>query len=127
MRFRYLTKEEIIEIHDLMIKNYGGTPGILFDNELELVIDSPTQSFFGKEQFTNCVEKASKLFHELNKLHPFIDGNKRTAYESAKVFLMLNGRALSPPKEEVLKISLSTATCQADMKTVLAWFKRYIV
>ncbi len=125
MKHRYLTKEEIVSIHNKVIDESGGSSGIFIDGNLDSATDAPRRIVFGHEPFQTLSEKAATLFHEVNKLHPFVDGNKRTAYIAADTFLRLNGCKLNAEIEQAVDISLRTARCTADISEVIEWVKRH--
>lgn len=87
----YLTEEELIEINRQIILRTGeGSIGVLDHNGLNSVVESPKQVFFGREAYPTIWLKAAYYLQKITKKHVFADGNKRTALEAAKVFLMLN-------------------------------------
>ncbi|MCD6590549.1 MAG: Fic family protein, partial [Candidatus Aenigmarchaeota archaeon] len=72
---KYLTVEEIIQIHDRLIKEFGGEAGIVDRNKLDFIVNKVESSK------TDLYRKAAMLLHDIIIMHPFIDGNKRTAIE----------------------------------------------
>ena len=60
---------------------------------------------------------------EINKLHPFVDANKRTAFLATYIFLSLNGYELKVEKEEVVKLSIDTSICSTDLPKISNWIK----
>ena len=60
-------------------------------NGLNSVIEAPKQVFFGREAYPTVWLKAAYYLQKITKKHLFADGNKRTAFEATKVFLILNG------------------------------------
>lgn len=91
----YLTEEELIEINRQIIRRAGeGSIGVLDVNGLNRVIEAPKQVFFGREAYPTVWLKAAYYLQKITKKHLFADGNKRTAFEAAKVFLILNGITL---------------------------------
>ncbi|WP_295746934.1 type II toxin-antitoxin system death-on-curing family toxin [uncultured Limosilactobacillus sp.] len=92
---KYLTQEELIEINQRIIRRAGeGSIGVLDNNGLNSVIEAPKQVFFGREAYPTVWLKAAYYLQKITKKHLFADGNKRTAFEAAKVFLILNGITL---------------------------------
>lgn len=69
-----------------MIKRFGGTPGIRDITLLESAIARPQASFEQKDLYSEIFVKAAALMESLLKNHPFIDGNKRTAFTAAGIF-----------------------------------------
>lgn len=88
----YLTGPELIEINHQIIHRAGeGSIGLQDPQGLDSVIESPKQAFFGREAYPTVWLKAAYYLQKITKKHIFVDGNKRTALEATKVFLMLNG------------------------------------
>ena len=91
----YLTEEDLIEINRRIIRRAGeGSIGLLDNNGLNSVVEAPKQVFFGREAYPTVWLKAAYYLQKITKKHLFADGNKRTAFEAAKVFLILNGITL---------------------------------
>ncbi len=85
---KYLTIEEVIEIHDKLIKEFGGESGIVDRSNLEFIVNKIENSK------TDIYNKAAMLLYEIITSHTFVDGNKRTALEAADTFLRENGKKL---------------------------------
>ncbi len=83
---KYLTLDEVITIHDLGLKNYGGTSGIRDLNALSSALLRPQNGYY-----QDIIEEASALMESLLINHPFIDGNKRVAFATCYIFLEING------------------------------------
>jgi death-on-curing protein len=77
---RYLELDEVLRIHERMIVQYGGSLGGINQNGLESALAAPQQTTFGEDLYPDISAKAAILFYLLIKNHPFIDGNKRTAF-----------------------------------------------
>ena len=60
---------------------------------------------------------------EINKLHPFVDGCKRTGLEATDVFLRINGYELVISNDEGLSKSLETASCSIEKSQLDDWIK----
>ena len=88
----YLTGPELIEINRQIIRRAGeGVIGVQDPKGLDSIVESPKQVFFGREAYPTVWLKAAYYLQKITKKHIFTDGNKRTALEAAKVFLILNG------------------------------------
>ncbi len=61
---------------------------------LEAALNSPRQTFDGKDLYPTFAKKAAVLYYGLNKSHAFENGNKRTTTASLLVFLYINNRWL---------------------------------
>ena len=87
----FLSVEQVLEIHRLQLESFGGLDGIRDQNALESAVATP-QSGFGQRYLHSYPfgMAAAYAFH-LSENQPFIDGNKRTALNSALTFLEVNG------------------------------------
>ena len=77
----------VYEIHEFVITETGGLPGLREAVMLHSAVARPFATFGGQELYPTDFEKAAALFHSLIKNHPFMDGTKRTAFAAALFFL----------------------------------------
>jgi len=82
----YLTVADVLAIHDDQIATYGGSTGIRDPGQLEAALFRPQSGYYG-----DIVSEAAALWESLSQNHPFIDGNKRTAFAAMLTFLSING------------------------------------
>jgi death on curing protein len=82
----YLTIVEILAIHDDQIARYGGSAGVRDFGLLESALFRPQTGYYA-----DLIEEAAALWESLAQNHPFIDGNKRTAFAATYTFLAING------------------------------------
>jgi len=78
--------KEVLQIHELLINGFGGSSGIRDLAGLESSLKRPFQTFDGVELYPSPIQKAAALLESLLMNHPFMDGNKRTAYVVAISF-----------------------------------------
>ena len=83
---QFLSVDEAIAIHERLIGQFGGTPGIRDKGLLESAMYRPRTGYYA-----DLVELAAALFQSLLMNHAFIDGNKRAAFFVTDTFLRLNG------------------------------------
>ena len=84
---KYLTKEQILIIHSIIIDETGGMHGVRDHNAVLSVEALPRQKLFGKELYPTIFLKATVYTRNIIMNHFFIDGNKRTGMTAASVFL----------------------------------------
>ena len=120
---RFLTFDEIMQIHRRMIEAFGGTDGILSENALENCVALPMMSIFGMETSLTLWSKAATLLLCIVNRHPFVDGNKRTAWTSAKVFLLLNGFRLTTSPENGESTMIGTTQGTIDQDNLADWIE----
>jgi death-on-curing protein len=103
----WLTREEVLAFHEEQLREHGGLTGIRDENALEGALARPPNQFHHEK--CDLPALAGAYAHGMARSHPFNDGNKRTAFICAYVFLGLNGieLTLSEPKgvEAVLALA----------------------
>lgn len=82
----YLTVTEVLAIQRDQIGRYGGMHGLRDQGQLEAAVFGPQTGYY-----PDVVAEAAALWESLSQNHPFIDGNKRTAFASMYTFLAING------------------------------------
>ena len=90
-----LMKNQILNMHKMLIAQTGGMDGIRDHNLLDSAVNGAFQTFDKIDIYPSLEEKAAKLAFSIIKNHPFIDGNKRIGLYVMLVFLELNGCELT--------------------------------
>ena len=116
-----LTKEQILGLHDALIKEFGGSHGIRDEGLLEAAIAAPFQEFAGEELFPSIEEKAARLGYGLIKNHAMIDGNKRLGTHAMLVFLELNHIQIEYTQKELYTEILNVASGISSFEHLVAW------
>jgi len=86
----YVTTADALFFHMQLIERYGGAPGIRDVGALESALHRPQTGYYD-----TLIHEAAALLESLVQNHPFIDGNKRTAFAVVDVFLRINGRTIT--------------------------------
>jgi death-on-curing protein len=86
----YLTMSEVLAMHVDQIQRYGGSHGLRDPGLLESALFRPQTGYYA-----DLIEEAAALWESLSQNHPFIDGNKRTAFAATYTFLVINGARLT--------------------------------
>ncbi len=92
----YLTRADVLAIHADQIATYGGAAGLRDPGQLEAALFRPQSGYYEDE-----IAEAAALWESLSQNHPFVDGNKRTAFASAYTFLAINGIEVTAEAEAV--------------------------
>ena len=116
-----LSKSQVLFIHDQLIAETGGSPGLRDEGLLDSALNAPFQTFSGKSVYPSLQQKAARLCFGLVKNHPFIDGNKRIGAHAMLVFLALNGVELQHSQEELSDIILMLAAVEIAAEELLRW------
>lgn len=112
----YLSEKDIVKLNVIQIKRYSPreTIGVIDKNALSMAVNQPRQHIFGKDLYPDEFSKAAVLLINLIKKHPFNNGNKRTAFLAAYVFLKINGFSLTMENQEVVEFVVNIATYQGE-------------
>jgi len=86
----YLTRPEVLAMREDQIERYGGAHGVRDHGLLESALYRPQTGYYA-----DLIEEAAALWESLAQNHPFIDGNKRTAFAATYTFLAINGAQLT--------------------------------
>ncbi|MEG4234174.1 type II toxin-antitoxin system death-on-curing family toxin [Microcoleus sp. Pol11C3] len=92
---KFLSLDEVLELHADQISSFGGTPGVRDEGLLESALAQPQATFGGQFLHPTISEQAAAYLYHIAMNHPFIDGNKRTAFAVMDTFLRLNGCTLN--------------------------------
>jgi death on curing protein len=96
----FLSKSIILRLHTRQIERFGGTNGLRDEGLLESAIAQPQATFGGQYLHATIYAQAAAYLYHIAMNHPFIDGNKRTAFATMDTFLLLNGYTLNLSNEE---------------------------
>ena len=91
----------VVAVQQILLAEHGGTPGIRDEALLNSALAKPKQRF-AYEPESSIFELAASYSFGIANNHPFVDGNKRTAFTVAVIFLELNGVSLDAPEPEVV-------------------------
>lgn len=116
-----ITKDQVLYLHEELIKYTGGSLGVRDMSLLESSINSPYQTYDGKELFPSIQQKAARLGFGIVSNHPFIDGNKRVDAHTMLVFLELNSITLNYTQNELVDLFLELATGKRGYPHLLHW------
>ena len=116
-----LTKQQIIFLHESLIKATGGSGGVRDDGLLEAAIQAPYQTYGDHDLFSTVQAKAARLGFGLIKNHPMVDGNKRIGAHTMLTFLILNGVKLQYTQKELYTEILDVAAGISDCEQLLSW------
>jgi death-on-curing protein len=121
---RFLSIEEVIEIHTSMIQDYGGLDGIRDMGLLLSAIEMPKAAMFGEYLHPSIFDKAAAYLFHIVSNHPFLDGNKRTGSAAALVFLEMNKIAIEFEEREFEELVVRVAEGKAEKEELSAYFEK---
>jgi len=119
----FLTLDDVLQIHELMISRFGGSHGMRDQTLLESALQQPQSGFGGRYLHNDIYEMAAAYIYHIIKNHPFIDGNKRTGIFSTINFLELNGCDLDLSQEQFYQLAIDVATSKMDKQQIAQFFR----
>ncbi len=122
---RWLTLVHILAIHSDQIQAHGGSLGLRDRGLLESALDRPRNRLH-YEPDSDLPALAAAYGFGLANNHPFVDGNKRVAFQSMYLSLGLNGFRIEAPEEEVVAVVLSLASGDVDESGLADWLRQHI-
>lgn len=120
-----LTEQQVLSVHEMMIKATGGSDGVRDMGLLQSALNAPFQAFGGKEIYPSLLSKAAAICRSIISNHPFVDGNKRTGIHVMLIFLEINGVQPDYTQEELIALGLGAASGALDINDVLNWLSEH--
>ena len=120
MIVRYLKVADVIAIHDMQIERFGGADGLRDPGALESALYRPQSGYY-----IDLIQEAAALWESLSQNHPFVDGNKRTAFVSTFLFLSVNNLDVTASGKEGLDfVADCYENARANYETFEAWLRK---
>jgi death-on-curing protein len=120
---KYLSVEQILEIHEVLIKRYGGSHGIRDGGLLESAVFRSQTVIFGEEAYPTLFEKCAVLGYSIIQNHPFLDGNKRAGFAAIHLMLLINAYDLTSTSEEEISMTKDVASGKIHEVEIAKWLK----
>jgi death-on-curing protein len=122
-----LTKEQILMIHNELIRETGGSVGLRDEGLLDSALNVPFQGFGDVDNFPSLQQKGARLGYGLICNHAFVDGNKRIGAHIMLLFLSLNGIELEYTQEELSDLILNVAAGKLQFEDMVKWVIKHQV
>ena len=121
----WLTVEFVLEVHEAQLADHGGGSGTRDLGLLESALARPRHSWSYGE--TDLVALASSYAFGISRNHPFVDGNKRTAWVLARTFLLVNGKDFNGAEEDAISTMLALASGNLAEADFASWLRERII
>lgn len=108
-----------------MIARFGGADGIRDEGLVDSALDRPA-NIYHYDHCTDVSQLAAAYAAGIIQNHPFVDGNKRTGFIAAYMFLDLNGAKLHADEVTATAMTLSLAASAIDEKNYASWLAENI-
>ena len=118
---RWLTRPIVDAMHARSLADHGGAAGLRDEGLLEGALAKPRNlAAYGEP---SVFALAAAYLIGIGRAHAFVDGNKRTAFLSAYVFLGLNGWELDVDEAEAAAVTIDAATGELSERDLARWLE----
>lgn len=124
---KHITLFQILELHQKIIAQSGGSYGVRDFGALESALSQPEMTFGGEDLYPGLTQKAAALAYSLCMNHPFIDGNKRIAHAAMEIILVLNGFEINVSIDKQERLFLDLASGRVSREELVEWLRGNIV
>lgn len=121
-----ISEKEVLEIHTILIEEFGGADGVRDKNLLDSGLNRPYQTFDGTELYATPIDKAAAILESVVKNHPFIDGNKRTGYVLARLVLMEHKLDIYADQDQKYKFVIAISTGELNFDQIKEWLEQKV-
>jgi death-on-curing protein len=119
----WIERSVILAAHEEQLAEHGGSPGIRDAGLLDSALARPlNRAAYGKP---DAAELAAAYAYGLATNHPFVDGNKRTAFMALELFLALNGCRFAAGDAESVMSLLAVAAGTMKEEALANWIRRH--
>lgn len=122
----WISRTLALAIHDRQLAEHGGSSGVRDEALLDSALARPQQLHAYGDPPPDLAALAASLAYGLARIHPFVDGNKRTAHVCYRAFLALNGAELHASDEDKYIAMLALAEGSMDEVGFAAWLRRHL-
>ena len=122
----WLLPEVVIAVHQMLLAEHGGTPGIREEALLESALHRPRRRFEYADD-SSIFDLAAAYCYGLAKNHPFVAGNKRMALTISAMFLEINGYSLETPEADAVVIIEELAAGELTEGDLSTWFREWSI
>jgi death-on-curing protein len=123
---KFLSISQVLDIHQDEINSFGGTSGVRDEGLLDSALAQPQATFFGELLHPTIGEQAAAYLYHLAMNHPFIDGNKRTAFAVMDTFVTLNGYSLNLSQEQAYNLVIRVVQKEISKEELSAFLELHL-
>ena len=123
---RYPSGKQVAELYETTMKASGGERGYLSRSNLDYLLDAVKDIGERLPKRQAIVKKSSFLLYNIVVVHPFLNGNKRTAFGLAASFLEANGFELVTQPKDAFEFLVRLAAGKVSETEVEHWVARHL-
>ncbi len=119
---KWLNRRIVETVHTEQLAEHGGGTGIRNEELLESAL-ARSQQIYAYDDTADICTLAAAYGYGIAKNHPFVDGNKRTAYVTMLTFLLVNGYRLTAAMSDRYDTMLAVASGDMEESTLASWLR----
>ena len=119
----WVRQDVVLSMHEEALRLHGGAEGVRDLGLLESALTRPKNLYAYSEQAPTLAQLAASYARGIVANHPFVDGNKRTAFIVSVTFPMLNGLQLTATKEDRVLTFWALAAGEISEEQLTRWFE----
>jgi|TARA_B110000037_G_scaffold197272_1_gene235217 death-on-curing protein len=119
----WITPDITLALHDRQLAEHGGQAGLRDESLLLSALARPQQLLAYGDPSPDLCAMAAAYAYGIAKNHPFLDGNKRTAFVVYRLFLKWNGIELNAEKSERYATMLALAAGEMTEENFTTWLR----
>jgi death-on-curing protein len=120
----YLSLEQVLDLHRVQIRRFGGAAGLRDRGALESAIGRPQMTFGGEDLYPDVAAKAAALVHSLVTNRTFVDGNERAGAHSGILFLLVNDVEPTFSATDLVETALAVARGEVSAEALAIWLRQ---
>ena len=117
----WILTEDCLAFHSKMLALFGGLDGVRDEGLLDSALNRPKQLFTYERP--TIFDMAAAYAAGIVKNHPFLDGNKRTGFMAAALFIELNGFKIQATEQEAVVMTVALAAGEIEAGAYALWLK----
>ncbi len=123
----WIRDEVVAAIHLRQVAEHGGAEGVRDEGMLSSALARPKNLFAYRKGGADLAALAAAYAFGIARNHPFLDGNKRTAFAVCRTFLLLNRKDMSATREEKYLTFMALARGDLSEDGLAAWIQEHLV
>lgn len=120
----WIIDDVVLAVHRRQLAEHGGGDGVRDTSLLESALGKPKNLYHYSDPKPDLAAMAAAYAYGICKNHPFVDGNKRTAFVICQLFLKLNGAELTASQAEKYETFLNLAAGKITEQELVDWITK---
>jgi death-on-curing protein len=120
MQYIVLDKDQLLDMHMLMVERYGGRMGLISNDMLHRVVETPQQVYFGQLRFATPLQQIAAVVYALVRRQPFVSQNETTALLVLLYLCEQQGYRLIVPHRDIV-MAIVNIHSDSDESSFYRW------